>query len=159
MTTFYFLQRKCLSCIKRWFVVLIVNLKSFFEIHLHFQDKEICLFHAITNSQTLIRLGRTLPLAPIDILAKQLIVGDTVVIAKIFYQRQRFFINGNYRRIYIYTSITVPFVNTPSEVYNGDVGFFFTPMMGRWNVAFSSGCVTCALLYLNPWNMKRGDNK
>ena len=50
----------------------------------------------------------------------------------------------------IVTSITVPFVITPNDVYIGDVGFFFTPIMGRWKVAFNSGCVTCALLNLRP---------
>ena len=37
------------------------------------------------------------------------------------------------------TSTTVPFVMTPRLVYSGDDGFFFTPRMGRQNVAFSSG--------------------
>ena len=46
----------------------------------------------------------------------------------------------------------VPFVRTPNDVYRGDVGFFLTPMIGRWKVAFNSGCVTWALLYLRPWN-------
>ena len=40
------------------------------------------------------------------------------------------------------TSTTVPLVITPSDVYSGDVGFFFTPIIGRQNVAFRSGCVT-----------------
>ena len=44
------------------------------------------------------------------------------------------------------TSITVPFVITPSVVYSWLLGFFFTPMMSRWKVACSSGCVTCAFL-------------
>ena len=35
------------------------------------------------------------------------------------------------------TSITVPLVITPSCVYIGDWGFFFTPMSGKQNVAFS----------------------
>lgn len=55
----------------------------------------------------------------------------------------------------IVTSITVPFVITPNDVYIGDVGFFFTPIMGRWKVAFNSGCVTCALLNLRPWNWQQ----
>uniref|UniRef100_A0A2M4C634 Putative secreted protein n=1 Tax=Anopheles marajoara TaxID=58244 RepID=A0A2M4C634_9DIPT len=46
----------------------------------------------------------------------------------------------------MFTSITVPLVITPRLVYIGDDGFFFTPIIGRWKVAFSSGCVTCALL-------------
>lgn len=36
------------------------------------------------------------------------------------------------------TSIMVPFVRTPSEVYIGDWGFFLTPRIGSWNVVFSS---------------------
>lgn len=44
----------------------------------------------------------------------------------------------------------VPFVMTPKLVYIVDVGFFFTPMMGKQNVALSSGCVTCALLNRRP---------
>lgn len=35
------------------------------------------------------------------------------------------------------TSITVPFVITPSCVYIGDWGFFFTPIKGRQKVAFN----------------------
>lgn len=42
--------------------------------------------------------------------------------------------------------MTVPFVITPSEVYNGELGFFLTPMMGKQKVAFNSGCVTWAFL-------------
>lgn len=42
------------------------------------------------------------------------------------------------------TSTTVPLVMTPSWVYMGDCGFFLTPMMGSWNVACNSGCVTLA---------------
>lgn len=45
----------------------------------------------------------------------------------------------------------VPFVMTPKLVYMVDVGFFFTPMMGKQNVALSSGCVTCALLNRRPY--------
>ena len=37
----------------------------------------------------------------------------------------------------ILTSTTVPFVMTPSCVYIGDWGFFFTPIIGRQNVAFN----------------------
>ena len=37
----------------------------------------------------------------------------------------------------VLTSITVPLVITPSCVYIGDWGFFFTPMIGRQNVAFN----------------------
>lgn len=44
------------------------------------------------------------------------------------------------------TSMIVPFVMTPKDVYNWDVGFFVTPMMGRKNVACSCGCVTFAFL-------------
>jgi hypothetical protein len=36
------------------------------------------------------------------------------------------------------TSMTVPFVMTPSWVYIGDWGFFFTPSICSWNVAFKS---------------------
>lgn len=32
----------------------------------------------------------------------------------------------------------VPLVSTPSEVYRGDWGFFFTPRMGSWKVVLSS---------------------
>jgi hypothetical protein len=45
-----------------------------------------------------------------------------------------------------FTSTIVPFVSTPSEVYSGDCGFFFTPRMGSWKVVFSSGWVTFALV-------------
>ena len=38
------------------------------------------------------------------------------------------------------TSIIVPFVNTPSCVYIGFCGFFFTLIMGSWTVTRSSGC-------------------
>ena len=44
------------------------------------------------------------------------------------------------------TSSTVPLVITPKDVYRGELGFFFTPMIGNWKVAFNSGCVTCALV-------------
>ena len=47
------------------------------------------------------------------------------------------------------TSITVPLVMTPSCVKVVDCGFFFTPMMGRQNVALSSGWVTCTFLNRN----------
>lgn len=53
------------------------------------------------------------------------------------------------------TSMMVPLVMTPKLVYMVDVGFFFTPMMGRQNVAFSSGCVTCALLNRRPWKRQK----
>ncbi|KAH1022554.1 hypothetical protein HUJ04_011938 [Dendroctonus ponderosae] len=46
----------------------------------------------------------------------------------------------------ILTSITVPLVMTPKLVYMAELGFFLTPMMGKWKVAFSSGWVTCAFL-------------
>jgi hypothetical protein len=36
------------------------------------------------------------------------------------------------------TSITVPFVMTPSWVYIGDWGFFLTPSICNWKVAFRS---------------------
>lgn len=45
----------------------------------------------------------------------------------------------------------VPFESTPRDVYNGDVGFFFTPIIGKQKVAFNSGCVTCAFLNLNAY--------
>ena len=35
------------------------------------------------------------------------------------------------------TSITVPFVITPRDVYIGDCGFFFTPIIDKQNVAFN----------------------
>lgn len=44
------------------------------------------------------------------------------------------------------TSTIVPLVITPNDVYIGELGFFFTPMIGKQKVALSSGCVTCALL-------------
>jgi hypothetical protein len=37
-----------------------------------------------------------------------------------------------------FTSMTVPFVRTPRDVYIGDCGFFFTPRIWSWNVAFRS---------------------
>ena len=36
------------------------------------------------------------------------------------------------------TSMTVPFVSTPSWVYIGDCGFFLTPRICSWNVALRS---------------------
>mmetsp|Transcript_20168 Transcript_20168/g.68312 ORF Transcript_20168/g.68312 Transcript_20168/m.68312 type:complete len:264 (+) Transcript_20168:52-843(+) len=48
------------------------------------------------------------------------------------------------------TSMTVPFVMTPNEVYIGDEGFFLTPIMSKQKVAFSSGCVTCAFFMRKP---------
>jgi len=44
------------------------------------------------------------------------------------------------------TSMMVPLVMTPKEVYSGDCGFFLTPMRSSWKVALSSGWVTCAFL-------------
>lgn len=41
-----------------------------------------------------------------------------------------------------FTSMTVPFVRTPSWVYIGDCGFFFTPSIWSWNVAFRSAIQT-----------------
>ena len=57
--------------------------------------------------------------------------------------------------VWRFTSMMVPLVMTPKLVYMVDVGFFFTPMMGRQNVAFSSGCVTCALLNRRPWKRQK----
>lgn len=48
------------------------------------------------------------------------------------------------------TSITVPFVITPSCVYEVPLGFFLTPNMPRQKVHFSSGCVTCAFFMRRP---------
>ena len=48
------------------------------------------------------------------------------------------------------TSITVPLVMTPREVYMADEGFFLTPKISRQNVAFSSGCVTWAFFMRKP---------
>lgn len=54
------------------------------------------------------------------------------------------------------TSMIVPLVITPREVYIGPLGFFFTPMISRLKVHFSSGCVTWALVNRNPeGRMKR----
>lgn len=47
------------------------------------------------------------------------------------------------------TSRTVPLVMTPNDVYNGELGFFLTPIIGNWNVAFNSGWVTCAFVNRN----------
>lgn len=44
----------------------------------------------------------------------------------------------------------VPLLRTPSWVYIGLEGFFFTPIIGSCTVTFSSGCVTLAFLYRNP---------
>lgn len=49
-----------------------------------------------------------------------------------------------------FTSMMVPLVSTPREVYIGPLGFFFTPIISRLKVHFSSGCVTWALLNRNP---------
>lgn len=48
------------------------------------------------------------------------------------------------------TSITVPLVMTPIEVYIGPLGFFLTPIISRLNVHFNSGCVMWALVKRNP---------
>lgn len=54
------------------------------------------------------------------------------------------------------TSMMVPLVTTPREVYIGPLGFFFTPIISRLNVHLSSGCVTCALVNRRPeGRMKR----
>jgi hypothetical protein len=44
----------------------------------------------------------------------------------------------------------VPLVMTPREVYIWPLGFFFTPIMSRLKVHFSSGWVTWALENLRP---------
>mmetsp|Transcript_34586 Transcript_34586/g.84698 ORF Transcript_34586/g.84698 Transcript_34586/m.84698 type:complete len:200 (-) Transcript_34586:305-904(-) len=50
----------------------------------------------------------------------------------------------------------VPLVSTPSELYMGPLGFFFTPRMSSWNVHLSSGWVMCALVKRRPeGRMKR----
>lgn len=41
-----------------------------------------------------------------------------------------------------FTSIIVPLVMTPSDVYNCEEGFFLTPTIGKQNVVRNSGCVT-----------------
>lgn len=43
-----------------------------------------------------------------------------------------------------------PLVMTPREVYSWDWGFFLTFTISNWNVAFNSGCVTCAFLNRKP---------
>merc|ERR1712087_179305 len=48
------------------------------------------------------------------------------------------------------TSMTVPLVMTPIWVIVWPLGFFFTPMISRQKVVFSSGCVTWALVNLRP---------
>lgn len=48
------------------------------------------------------------------------------------------------------TSMTVPLVITPREVYIGPLGFFFTPMISRLKVHLSSGWVTWALVKRKP---------
>ena len=54
------------------------------------------------------------------------------------------------------TSMTVPFVITPREVYIWPLGFFFTPIISRLKVHLSSGCVTWALVNRSPLGrMKR----
>mmetsp|Transcript_100970 Transcript_100970/g.308766 ORF Transcript_100970/g.308766 Transcript_100970/m.308766 type:complete len:250 (-) Transcript_100970:173-922(-) len=47
------------------------------------------------------------------------------------------------------TSMIVPFVMTPNEVYKADCGFFFTLTMSKQKVILSSGCVTCAFFCRN----------
>merc|ERR1712121_565467 len=44
----------------------------------------------------------------------------------------------------------VPLVMTPKLVYIVELGFFFTPRIGRKKEAFSSGWVTFAFLNLKP---------
>lgn len=44
----------------------------------------------------------------------------------------------------------VPLVITPSEVYIEPFGFFFTPIISRLKVHFSSGCVTWDLVNRSP---------
>lgn len=57
-----------------------------------------------------------------------------------------------------HTSMIVPFVTTPNDVYIGELGFFFTPMIGSWKVAFSSGWVTLAFRTRRPiGRMKRSN--
>merc|ERR1719187_3194409 len=53
----------------------------------------------------------------------------------------------------MFTSMTVPLVITPKLVYIGLEGFFFTPMMGKQNVALNSGWVTWAFFILNPMGL------
>ncbi len=48
------------------------------------------------------------------------------------------------------TSMTVPFVITPSCVYEVPLGFFFTPRIPRQKVHLSSGWVTWAFFILSP---------
>mmetsp|Transcript_390 Transcript_390/g.1223 ORF Transcript_390/g.1223 Transcript_390/m.1223 type:complete len:295 (+) Transcript_390:53-937(+) len=55
-----------------------------------------------------------------------------------------------------FTSMTVPLVMTPNDVYIADDGFFLTPKISKQNVALSSGCVTCAFFIRRPdGRMKR----
>ena len=58
----------------------------------------------------------------------------------------------------MFTSMTVPFVMTPSCVYKGDWGFFLTPIRGRQKVALSSGWVTWAFLNLRAYR-DRGEGR
>ena len=46
--------------------------------------------------------------------------------------------------------MTVPFVITPSCVYEVPLGFFFTPRIPRQKVHLSSGWVTWAFFILSP---------
>uniref|UniRef100_A0A183JMP5 Band 7 protein n=1 Tax=Schistosoma curassoni TaxID=6186 RepID=A0A183JMP5_9TREM len=48
-----------------------------------------------------------------------------------------------------HTSIIVPLVITPKVVYIGELGFFFTPIIGSWKVVLSSG-VTFAFFTRKP---------
>merc|ERR1712159_900383 len=54
-----------------------------------------------------------------------------------------------------FTSMMVPLVKTPREEYMGPFGFFFTPKISSWNVALSSGWVTCALVKRMKKSWKR----
>lgn len=48
------------------------------------------------------------------------------------------------------TSMIVPLVITPRDVYIGPFGFFFTPIISRLKVHLSSGWVTWAFVNLRP---------
>lgn len=43
-------------------------------------------------------------------------------------------------------------------MYKLDCGFFFTPMIFKWNVACNSGCVTCAFLKRIPVGRTKRSN-
>ena len=49
-----------------------------------------------------------------------------------------------------HTSIIVPLVMTPRELYIRPLGFFFTPIISRLKEHFNSGWVTLALVNRNP---------